>query len=180
MLSAPSNRCNQGDLAADIPLSIFVTTIVLLATISWKDIASYYPKEGIFAAEPTREAADRPLLVFLGIDERGVESAAPDSSTSTNEHSSKVQKSLPEKREGAAYPEGIPYFVVDTTHHPELAKHAIELAGGDEAALFMDLRAELLCLDFESTGIAAEARALVDWNKRSEQRTRKPHYYTNC
>jgi hypothetical protein len=36
--------------------------------------------------------------------------------------------------------------------------------------MFMDLRAELLCLDFDSTGVVAESRALVDWNKRSGSR----------
>lgn len=44
----------------------------------------------------------------------------------------------------------------------------MEVAGGDTKAIFMDLRAELLSLDFDSTGVVAEARALIDWNKRSE------------
>lgn len=125
--------------------------------------------------EPTASIATRPLIVFLGIDERGLPSPASGtagtaSSTSSNDQASKVQKSLPKAADTGYTPDGKPYFVIDTSHHPELAEKAMKIAGGDQKALFMDLRAELLCLDFDSTGVVAEARALVDWNKRSKCR----------
>jgi hypothetical protein len=160
--------------------SLIPHLIVVLATLSWSDVASYFPSSNpVFASEPTAEIATRPLIIFLGMDERGVPSAAlgtdkgnNDSSsdattTSSNDQAAKTQKSLPKATDTGMTPDGNPYFVIDTTHHPELAQKALEQHGGDTKALFMDLRAELLCLDFDSTGVVAEARALVDWNKRS-------------
>lgn len=113
--------------------------------------------------------AGRPLLVFLGIDERGLPSPASGTHKSNNndDPAANVQKSLPKGTDTGLTPDGKPYFVIDTSHHPDLAEKAMKLAGGDQKAMFMDLRAELLCLDFDSTGVVAESRALVDWNKRS-------------
>lgn len=97
--------------------------------------------------------------MFLGVDERAPER------TNEGEEKDKVQHSLPD---AGLQPRGEPYFVIDTAHHKELADKAVQLHGGQGECLFIDLRAEILCLDFESTGVVAEARALVDWNKRSE------------
>jgi hypothetical protein len=144
---------------------------VVLATLGWEDVSSYYNSNvPYFAKEPSAEVASNPLTVFLGIDERDALS-----SSSNNEHK---QQSLPTQQQASAAettaadqslePKGLPYFVVDTTNHPELASKAVKISGGEEGALFLELRAEVLCLDFESTGVVAEARALVDWNKRSE------------
>lgn len=139
----------------------------MLATLGWEDVSSYYNSNApYFVKEPSSEVASNPLTVFLGIDERD---------TLNNEHK---QQSLPTAQQSSSSaeksgadqslePKGLPYFVVDTTNHPELASKAIKITGGEDKALFIDLRAEVLCLDFESTGVVAEARALVDWNKRS-------------
>lgn len=142
-----------------------------VVTLTWDDVSSYYPSsEPIFVKDPEAGMATRPLIVFLGIDERGLPSPASGTATSANDQASAVQKSLPKAADTGYTPDGKPYFVIDTSHHPELAEKAMKIAGGDKKALFMDLRAELLCLDFDSTGVVAEARALVDWNKRSGRR----------
>lgn len=145
---------------------------VNVVTLRWSDVSSYYPSsESIFVTEPNAAVAQRPLLVFLGIDERGLPSPASGTQNKQKEEdqASKVQKSLPSKETDTGLtPDGKPYFVIDTSHHPELAEKAVKLAGGEQKALFMDLRAELLCLDFDSTGVVAQSRALVDWNKRSK------------
>lgn len=142
---------------------------VNVVTLTWKDVSSYYPSsESIFVSEPSPAVGQRPLLVFLGIDERDLPSPASGTHNKEEDQASRVQKSLPKQTDTGLTPDGKPYFVIDTSHHPDLAEKAMKLAGGDQKAMFMDLRAELLCLDFDNTGVVAESRALVDWNKRSK------------
>lgn len=123
----------------------------------------------MFSKEP-RELSD-PLVVFLGIDER------PDSVDLDDKNAAEVarstQKSLPKASDTSLQPKGQPFFALDTTNHPDLAKKALESHGGEGTAAWIDLRAEILSLDFESTGVVAQARALIDWNKRSELRIRR-------
>ena len=143
----------------------------MLATLEWNDISSFFPSDKqIFAAtEPSADLAQQPQLIFLGIDER--DATETDDATESTAKASKKQKSLPTKKpdeDTSFQPSGPPYFAIDASKHPELAKKALEVVGGEENALFIDLRAELLCLDFESTGVIAAARALADWNKRSQ------------
>ena len=135
---------------------------MVLATIGWKDIAPFLDSSlPYFASEPSAHIAANPLIVFLGIDEQSSQSQQLSSSDS------RTQRSLPKASDESMQPSGNPYYVIDTIHHPELAKKALEIHGGLKEALFMELRSEILCLDFESTGVVSEARALVDWNRRS-------------
>lgn len=143
----------------------------MLATLEWNDISSFFPSDKqIFAAtEPSADLAPQPQLIFLGIDER--DATETDDASDSTAKASKKQKSLPTKKpdeDTSFQPSGPPYFAIDASKHPEVAKKALEVVGGEENALFIDLRAELLCLDFESTGVIAAARALADWNKRSQ------------
>lgn len=134
---------------------------MVLATLTWKDVAQYYGGTStIFSKEPTSDSSKIPLTVFLGIDER--------KSLAEGDAAKKTQQSLPKAGDTGYNPEGEPYFALDTANHPELAEKAKELCGGEDNAIFVDLRAELLSVDFETTGVIAEARALVDWNKRSK------------
>lgn len=145
---------------------------MVLATLSWKDVSQYYEESTqIFSKEPSAESAKFPLTVFLGIDER----KSPQGSEQ-GDAAKKTQQSLPKAGDTGFQPDGEPYFALDTSNHPELANKAKEICGGDEQAIFVDLRAELLSVDFETTGVIAEARALVDWNKRSEASTVEPSF----
>ena len=146
-----------------------MTGIVVLATVGWEKVSPYFDSSSpYFATEPSAHIDSNPLIVFLGIDER----SSPNS-TNTSSSDGRTQQSLPKESDESLAPTGNPYYVIDTTHHPELAKKALEAHGGDNQALFMDLRAESLCMDFESTGVVAEARTLVDWNKRSRHHVSK-------
>lgn len=148
-----------------------------LATLSWNDVSSFFKASGdkgaIFQSEPSEALDKNPLLVFLGVDERpppsqsdggGAGAGAGAAATNAVEADEKTQRSLPD---AGIQPRGEPYFVIDCAQHKELADKAMELHGGEKESMFIDLRAEVLCLDFESTGVVAEARALVDWNKRN-------------
>lgn len=146
-----------------------ISCTVDIATVSWKDIASAFPSDKpLFAKDPSAHIADSPQLVFLGIDERS-SSSKTDTSTSGKTAAQNTQQSLPTKsdKDTSFQPTGQPYFAIDTLKHPDIATRALEIAGGESNALYMDLRAELLCLDFESTGVISAGRALSDWNRRS-------------
>jgi len=137
---------------------------LILATLTWKDVAQYYEGASeLFSKEPSAESSKIPLTVFLGIDER--KSVA---NSDKGDAGQKTQQSLPKAGDTGYNPEGDAYFALDATNYPELAEKAKELCGGDDNAIFVDLRAELLSVDFETTGVIAEARALIDWNKRNK------------
>ena len=160
MLSLQANVSLHAEMSSDLQCKELISfkplsdgRLVTLATLTWKDVSPYYSSiANMFLTEPSADLATAPLLIFLGIDERG----------------SGQGDALPKAGDTGFNPAGDPYFVVDTTNHPELAAKAKEAHGGDEHAMFIDLRAELLSVDFESTGVMAEARALVDWNKRNK------------
>ena len=165
-------RLHQANVSNDLPAcnatvpltSMHVSAKVILATLTWKDVAQYYDGASeLFSKEPSAESSKIPLTVFLGIDER--KSVA---NSDKGDAGQKTQQSLPKAGDTGYNPEGDAYFALDATNYPELAEKAKELCGGDDNAIFVDLRAELLSVDFETTGVIAEARALIDWNKRSK------------
>ncbi|GAA6040372.1 hypothetical protein JCM8097_007582 [Rhodosporidiobolus ruineniae] len=120
--------------------------------------ASKFGKQtvGELTVEEKREYfINQPALVFLGVDERSAPDSAkalplskPDENSTLESHS----------------PHGQPYWALDVSALDELKKKAVE--GGKRE--FGELRAGAQTIPPEEAAIAAEARALVDWNTRNK------------
>ncbi|BGP28532.1 NADH pyrophosphatase [Rhodotorula toruloides] len=106
--------------------------------------------------EKMRYFLDQPALVFLGVDER----SAPESAKSLpvskpDEHSTLETHS----------PYGEPYWALDVSALPDLKEKILH---ENEGAKFMELRSGAQTMPTQEASIAAEARALVDWNTRNK------------
>jgi NAD+ diphosphatase len=101
----------------------------------------------------------------LGVDERSAPESAkslpltkPDSSSTLASHS----------------PHGIPYWALDVTTLTHLKEKVVE---GNDKFEFVDMRASMSSIPGEEAALAAEGRALVDWNKRNIVcRSPVPHF----
>ncbi|GAA5883945.1 hypothetical protein JCM3774_001476 [Rhodotorula dairenensis] len=107
------------------------------------------------AAEKRDYFLNQPALVFLGVDERSAPESAkslpvskPDDSSTLETHS----------------PHGEPYWAIDVSTFKHLKKRIMLEQGG---AKFMELRSGAQTMPNEEASIAAEARALIDWNTRN-------------
>ncbi|GAA5909248.1 hypothetical protein JCM6882_003778 [Rhodosporidiobolus microsporus] len=100
---------------------------------------------------------NQPALLFLGVDERSAPESAqslplskPDELSTLETHS----------------PYGIPYWALDVSKFADLKEKVLAEVDGKKRE-FGDLRAGSQTIPGEEAAIAAEARALVDWNTRN-------------
>ncbi|GAA5972720.1 hypothetical protein JCM11641_002989 [Rhodosporidiobolus odoratus] len=99
---------------------------------------------------------NQPALVFLGVDERSAPESAQSLPLSKPTDSSTLESHSPY---------GIPLWGLDVSQISELKELALKGAEGRE---FGDLRAGSQTIPPEEASVAAEARALVDWNTRNK------------
>jgi NAD+ diphosphatase len=120
-----------------------------LAFLTYADVQTHIHKDH-FADEPGTASqpnlSDRPLVLFLGLDERAAGGHfLPDSHQS--------------------YDTADAYFALDATSLPQLLTRAQEKAG--PGAEFLELRSGGALLPREQLATAAIARALIDWHRRN-------------
>lgn len=161
LLSTPEGK-NKGSVAR-------LSTPEVRPLLGAKPYFAQTQKEGEIA-DPTLvvlEAARLrgPGVIFLGL----------------HEHDSTTSEALPSSDFGkkdaatvAASIKGEPYFSLDLTSLPEqevaeVIKKAEASRAGQKLA-FIDTRAAMSSMDDFTGGIAAEARAMVEWNARNKVR----------
>jgi NAD+ diphosphatase len=122
-----------------------------LAFVTYPDVQTYIRKDH-FADEPGTASQpnlkDRPLVLFLGLDER-----------------SAAGSFLPDSNQASAYDNADAYFALDATNLPELVDLAKSKAGAE--ADFLELRSGGALLPGEQLATASIARALADWHRRN-------------
>lgn len=151
-----------------------------LATVGWEKVKEIIGEEadgfgfgedgqvktngvsGSLSAEAGTEGTDlKPILIFLGVEE-----------TTGDESSSTEPKDLSKTTD--RIPTGTrPYFALEVTHLPsDVRDHIVstfEIAAGksnDGKPAFHDLRSLPIPLESTPADAAAEARAVIDWNRR--------------
>ncbi|SCZ90649.1 BZ3500_MvSof-1268-A1-R1_Chr1-3g02124 [Microbotryum saponariae] len=97
----------------------------------------------------------RPALVFLGVDERDAPASAK---------SLPLSKPTEESTLESHSPHGIPYWSLDVSNNAELRESALAQAKGLE---FGDLRSGMASIPAPEASIAAQGRAMTDWNTRN-------------
>ncbi|GAA5828246.1 hypothetical protein JCM11251_002657 [Rhodosporidiobolus azoricus] len=101
---------------------------------------------------------NQPAFVFLGVDERSAPASAQSLPlTKPDEHSTLETHS----------PHGIPYWAMDISRYKDLKAKVLAEERQGKKREFGDLRAGSQTIPGDEAAIAAEARALVDWNTRN-------------
>ncbi|KAK4703536.1 NAD+ diphosphatase, partial [Phenoliferia sp. Uapishka_3] len=135
------------------------------------EVHSFYKVDtkALTSAEKRGLFISQPALVFLGVDERSAPLAAKSLPLSKPTDASTLETHSPF---------GIPYWALDVSSMEQLQKKVL-LDGGGE---FADLRAGMSTISPEQASLAAQGRALVDWNDRNKVRLPSAYssFYLRC
>jgi NAD+ diphosphatase len=112
-------------------------------------------RDALTTEQKAHHFINQPPLVFLGVDERSApEEAKSLPLTKPDENSTLASHS----------PYGVPYWALDVTTLKDLRD---KFEKTEDKYEFVDMRAGMASIPGEEASIAAEGRALVDWNKRN-------------
>ncbi|GAA98157.1 uncharacterized protein L969DRAFT_16058 [Mixia osmundae IAM 14324] len=123
-----------------------------LALLAWDNIKAHLPEPaflndkelGSFTVD---EQDKKPLIVFLGIDERARASKQDALPTST-------------------HPDGPAYFALESTLLPDLNESTLQRFK-DRDPQYLHMRAGSAVLSMHDVAIAGQARALMEWHRRN-------------